>query len=127
MTSYHDLEKQVYEEIRAEPYTRIPGRPSWRAKEGLIKEAKSHALRYRVSYDWSGQNGLLPEIIGAARYDAENPALPNYVAPVQPANTPVFNANPTAAQIRQLSDANNLLKKDWAVLCGFRRGSSTAR
>ena len=123
MTSYHDLEKQVYEEVRAELYTRIPGRPSWRAKEGLVKESKSHALRHRVSYDWSGQNGLLPEIIGAARYDADNPNLPNYVAPVQPANTPVLpGANPTTAQIRHLSDANNLLKKDWAVLCGFRRG-----
>ena len=41
MTSYHDLEKQVYEEIRAEPYTRIPGRPSWRAKEALVKEARN--------------------------------------------------------------------------------------
>ena len=44
MTSYHDLEKQVYEKILAEPYTRIPGRPSWRAKEALVKETKTHAL-----------------------------------------------------------------------------------
>ena len=55
MTSYHDLEKQVYEKIRAEPYTRITGWPSWQAKEAFIKESKSHALRYRVSYDWSGK------------------------------------------------------------------------
>ena len=122
MTSYHDLEKQVYEDIRAEPYTRIPGRPSWRAKEGLAKEARNHALRHRVSYDWAGQYGLLAEIIGAARYAADNPLLPAYVAPVQPANSPVMPAAPTAAQIRQLTDDNNLLKRDWAVVCGFRRG-----
>ena len=124
MTSYHDLEKQVYEEIRAEPYTRIPGRPSWRSKEALVKEARKHALQQRVSYDWAGRYGLLAEIIGAARYAVDHPTLPAYVAPVQPANSPVLPAGPTAAQIRQLTDDNNLLKRDWAMLQGFRRGVS---
>ena len=122
MTSYHDLEKQVYDDIRAEPYTRIHGRPSWRDKERLIKESKVHALRNKVSYDWSGRFGLLPEIIGAARYGLENPLLPGYVAPVQPANSATIAGNASAAAIRQATDANNLLKRDWAVTCGFRRG-----
>ena len=108
MTSYHDLEKQIYEDVRAEPYTRIHGRPSWSDKERLIKESKVHALRNKVSYDWSGQYGLLAEIIGAARYAIENPLLPGYVAPVQPANSPTLAGNATAAGIRHATDANNL-------------------
>ena len=79
MTSYHDLERQVYEDIRASPFTRIHGRPTWRAKEKLMKEAKGPALKQRVSYDWSGQYGLLPEIIGAARYALDNQNMPVYV------------------------------------------------
>lgn len=124
MTSYHDLEKQVYEEIRAEPYTRIPGRPTWRSKEALVKEARPHALRQRVSFDWAGPYGLLAEIIGAVRYHADHPLLPGYVAPVQPPNTPVLPPNASAARIRQLTDENNLQKRDWAILQGFRRGVS---
>ena len=83
MSSYHDLEKQVYEEIRTEPYTRIHGRPSWHAKETLAKEANIHALTNKVSYDWSGQFFLLPEIIWTARFAADNPNLPAYVRPTQ--------------------------------------------
>ena len=85
MTSYHDLEKATYDEIRAKPFTRIHGRPSWRAKERLIKDSRGPALTCRVSYDWSGPYGLLAEIV-----------LPQ--------------ANPTAAQIRQATEENNLAK-----------------
>ena len=65
MTSYHDLEKQTYEEIRAKPFKRIHGLPSWRAKEQLVKDCRGPALACRVSYDWAGNYGLLAEIIGA--------------------------------------------------------------
>ena len=122
MTSYHDLEKQVYEDIWAEPYTRIHGRPSWRAKETLAKEAGIHALQNRVSYNWSGQFSLLPEIIGVARFATDNPDLPAYVESTQPPNTPNLPGNPTAAQMRSAINSNNVLKRDWAVVCGFRRG-----
>ena len=122
MTSYHDLEKQVYEDIRATPFTRIHGRSTWRAKEKLLKEAKGPALKQRVGYDWAGQYGILAEIIGAARYALDNPTMPAYVAPAQPANTPTFLNNASAAVIKAATDANNLEKRDWAVICGFRRG-----
>ena len=74
MTSYHDLEKQVYDDIRATPFTRIHGRPTWRAKEKLLNEAKGPALKQLVSYKWVDQCGLLAEIIGAVRYALNNPA-----------------------------------------------------
>ena len=88
MTSCHDLEKQIYEEIKASPFTRIHGKPTWRAKEKLVREARERAIKQRVSYDWAGQYGLLAEIIGAARYAADNPTLPPYVPPVQPPHSP---------------------------------------
>ena len=99
MTSYHDLETQVYEEIRAGPLTRIPGRPSWRSKEKLVKECRAHAIKQRVSYTWAGAYGLLAEIIGAARFAADNPLLPPYVAPIQPINSPVIPGGASAAAI----------------------------
>ena len=42
MTSYHDLKKQVYDKIRAAPFTRIHGLPSWQDKEKLVKECQKH-------------------------------------------------------------------------------------
>ena len=62
------------------------------------------------------------EIIGATRYAAENPTLLPYVVPTQPLSSPLLPANPTAAHIRTLTDENNLLKRDWDMVRGFRRG-----
>ena len=53
MSSYYNLEKHVYKEIKAEACTRIHGQSLWRVKETLAKEAGIHALRNKVSYDWS--------------------------------------------------------------------------
>ena len=122
MTSFHDLKKQVYDEIRATPFTRIHGLPTWRCKEALVKLLRNISLKYDVSYDWSGGFGLLPFIIGAARFTADNPLLPPFLQPAQPPNSPVVPANATAAQIRFATDLNNLLKRDWAVVQGFCRG-----
>ena len=122
MTSFHDLKKQVYDEIRATPFTRIHGLPTWRCKEALVKLLRNSALKYDVSYDWSGGFGLLPFIIGAARFTADNPLLPPFAQPAQPPNSPVVPAAATAAQIRVATDLNNLLKRDWAVVQGFCRG-----
>ena len=79
-------------------------------------------MKQRVSYNWAGQYGLLAEIIGAARYALDNPAMPAYVAPAQLANAPNFPNNASVAGIKAATDANNLKKRDWAVICGFRRG-----
>ena len=75
-----------------------------------------------MSYNWAGQYGLLAEIIGAARYTLDNPAMPAHVAPAQPANMPNFPNNASGAVINATTDANNPEKRDWAVICGFRRG-----
>ena len=81
-------------------------------------------LECQVSHDWSGSLGLIVEIIGATRYAADNPTLPLYVVPTQPLISPLLPANPTAVQICTLTDEKNLLKRDWVVVRGFRRGVS---
>ena len=40
MTSYHDLEEQTYDRIRAKPFTRIHGLVDWTGKEILKKRPK---------------------------------------------------------------------------------------
>ena len=123
MASYHDLEEQTYQTVKASPLTRIHGKPSWRAKETLKNDAKKIAIALKVSYDWSQGKGLLALIIGSARLAADYPNFPAFVEPTQPPNTPNYpQANPTGAQERAARATNDLLKRDWAVVSGFRRG-----
>ena len=125
MTSYHDLEDQTYRSVVAERVTRIHGRPVWKTKEKLKTELTKIATKHKVSYDWSGGKGLTALIIGAARLATDYPHLAPFVEPVIPHNTPQgLGANPTQAQVRVATDENNLAKRDWAVVCGFRRGAS---
>ena len=124
MTSYHDIEEQVYKVIRLNPFMRIYVTVEWRKKEIIKTEASDVGLECQVIHDWAGGLGLMVEIIGATRYATDNPNFPPYVVPTQPLSIPSLPANPTAAQIRALTDENNLLKRDWAVVRGFRRGVS---
>ena len=86
--------------------------------------AARQAIIFKVSYEWSGGKGLLALIIGAARLASEYPALDAYVQPDQPDNDPNagLGARPLADDIRDAKTANENLKRDWAVLSGFRRG-----
>ena len=88
MKSYHDAEQTAYESVRAEPLNRIHGKPLWRAKEELKNLAARQAIRFKVSYKWSGGKGLLALIIGAARFAEYYTALEAYVQPDQPDNDP---------------------------------------
>ena len=81
-------------------------------------------LECQVSHDWAGELVLMVEIIGATHYAADNSTLPPYVVPNQTLSSPLLPANPTSVQIRTLTDGNNLLKRDWAMVRGFRRGVS---
>ena len=62
------------------------------------------------------------EIIGATCYAAENPIFSLYVVPTQPLRSPSLPTNQKAAQIRTLTDKNNLLNRYWDVVRGFRKG-----
>ena len=71
MTSYHDLKDSTYKWIRARPFMRIHGKPTWDQVEQLHEEASYVAIDCDVSYTWSGGHGLLAEILGAVKYLAE--------------------------------------------------------
>ena len=124
MKSYHDAEQTTHESVRAKPLNRIHGKPSWREKEELKNLATRQAIRFKVSYEWFGGKGLLALIIGAAHLEWDYPALEAYVQPDQPDNDPNagLGARPLADDIRDAKTANDTLKRDWAVLSGFRRG-----
>ena len=68
MASYHDLEKATYDAVVAETITRMHGQPDWTAKELMKRELVQIGAKHKVSYDWSQGRGLIPLIIGGARY-----------------------------------------------------------
>jgi hypothetical protein len=123
IASNHALEKATFDAVRARPFTKIMGRkPTWRQAEGLIKEMMDAALSCDVTYSWAGEFGLLAEIIGAAKYAADNPTLEPYTPPVQPPNQHAeINDGGTAAQLKQLEIENDLALRDFAMVKGFRR------
>ena len=124
MTSYHDLEEQTYAKICAKSFTRIHGLVDWTSKEILKEEAQDVAMNCLVSYDWAVTFSLIVMIMGATIYAAEYPNLPAYVEPVHPPSNPTtgipLNASATAICTATLH--NGLLRRDWAVVCGFRHG-----
>ena len=122
--SYHDLEKSTYDAVRAQPLTRIHGRPSYRKKEILKKECKKTAEELKVDYRWSGSYGLLPLIIGAERMALEHPDLDPFVMSERPPNTPPDLANNAGNQAVRLAVADNEAKKrDYAIIQGFIKGT----
>ena len=71
MAEYSTLEASTCAEVTAKPFTRIPGKPSWKQKEALITEANNIAMTMHVSYPWAGENGLMAVIHGAEKYLAD--------------------------------------------------------
>ena len=79
-------------------------------------------MAFTVSYPWSGQHGLLAEVIGAHKYLAKTGK--NYAPPARP---PVYDpritgGNMNQATIRVAQAMNDTVKVDYAVLEGFREG-----
>ena len=80
MAEYYTLEASTCAEVTAKPFTRIPGKPSWKQKEMLISEANDIAMNMHVDYEWSGNNGLMAVIYGAEKYRAITQL--DYIQPV---------------------------------------------
>ena len=79
-------------------------------------------MNFAVTYPWSGQHGLLAEIMGAHKYLAETGK--HYVPPVRPPiyDPRIIGAGLNQAQIRVAQAMNDTAKVDYAVLEGFRQG-----
>ena len=93
------------------------------SKGGTENLAARQAIRFKVIYEYSGGKGLLALIIGAARLASDYPSLEAYAQPDHPDNDPNagLGTRPSAEGIRDEETANETLKRDWAVLSGFKR------
>jgi len=122
MAEYVKLEKEVYDTIRAKPFTKIPSKPTWAQKELMLEESKEIALDCNVSYTWAGDYGLLAEIEGTAQYLATTGN--NYVTPTQPADIDpeILINGTTQVRVKVLQERTIVSKRDWAVVKGFRKG-----
>ena len=121
--SYHDLQKDTEDDVLTHQLTKIHGRPYWMQMQKMIKELCKIACKFKVSYNWSGNYGLMAMILGTVKYALRYPTLPAYVQPTQPAARPhIPNGNASNEFVRNATADHNLLLRDWAVVCGFVSG-----
>jgi hypothetical protein len=122
MAEYVALEKEIYDSIRGRPFTSIHTKPTWAQKELLNEEAEQIALDINVSYPWSDDYGLLAEIQGEDKY--RNNTGFEYVSPTRPPDLDprILLPNQNQTQIKILQSESVILKRDYAVVQGFRRG-----
>ena len=119
---YESVRQQTRDAVLARPFTRVAGKPTFEQKEKFIEEAEDLAMNFAVSYPWSGQHGLLAEVMGARKYLAETGK--HYVPPARPPvyDPQILGGGLTQAQIRVAQAMNDTAKVDYAVLEGFRQG-----
>jgi hypothetical protein len=122
MAEYVALEKEIYDSVRGRPFTSIHTKPTWAQKELLNEEAEQIALDINVSYPWSDDYGLLAEIQGEDKY--QNNTGFEYVSPTRPPDLDprILLPNQNQTQIKILQSESVILKRDYAVVQGFRRG-----
>ena len=125
MTEYSTLEASTCTQVTAQPFTRLPGKPSWRQKETLITEASEIAMEMHVSYPWADKNGLMAVVHGAEKYLADIGL--DYVQPVRPQHPhpEIFVTVPrvpTQQQVKNFEAQNENRKRDYTVHSGFCKG-----
>ena len=91
-------------------------------KEELKNAVARIAVKYKLSYVWSGGTGLLALIVSVMRLAANYPHLPTYIQPTQLSSAPTgLPAQPSVGKIRDANDTNDILNRDWVVVSGFIR------
>ena len=121
---YESIRQQTHAAVVANPFTRVPGQPTFEQKEAFISECEEVALQFTVSYPWAGEHGLLAEVAGATKYLATTGKA--YVAPVRPliCDPRILGGTLNQATIRVATAVNDTAKVDFAVLEGYRSGFS---
>jgi hypothetical protein len=114
------LEDAIRDRVVQQPFTRIPGTPTWLQKTRLIEEMEEAAMRCDASYTWAGDYGLLAVVDGALKYLARTNQV--YIEPQKPTPQHPTAHIGTAAVIKQKEVENNLSKRDYAVFLGFCKG-----
>ena len=65
MTNPDVARRNAYQAVKARPFTRACGKPTWETKEGFLAEARETSMIFdQVTYDWCGEYGLLAKIEG---------------------------------------------------------------
>ena len=118
MKSYHDLEKQTYKSVREQPFRRMVGRNSWKKWVDLRDEAAKLAVKFKVSYDWLRNKGLMDLIYGAERLAEEFPDFPPYQQPKTPPNTPEYPDNADEDERQEARAELDLQRRDYAIVQG---------
>ena len=92
----------------------------WQQKENILSELEELVISVKVHYGWAGDYGLLAMVIGTARYQTDTTLV--YIPLTQLPNRHVsINDRSTSAQRDKFNAENNLLKRDWAVVIGFKK------
>ena len=119
--SFHELEKSTYDQVRAQPFTTIHNDCSFMDKEQLVRELAEVATEMDVHYEWCGEFGLLALAIGDERYTADTELEPEEIEKPPPSHPDA--AASTAAQAKVLEKINDLDKRSWAIVRGFKRAA----
>ena len=123
MVSQHVLEKTIYELVRDRPCTRVHGRPTYQHFRTLLRECQEVAFEINVGYGWCADLGLSPLIVGAAAHFRDTGET--FSEPIQPDNVDArILAGVTVAERAQYTAENEELKEWYAMVKGFRRGST---
>ena len=113
--------RAVIEAIRSQPFTRIHGKPTRKARNRLYEEACELANQFDVPYEWAGDHGLLAEVTGAAEYLRLTGEV--YVEPVmvEAFNPAITNATSDYQTKKKMAEYDEL-REAWYVRKGFIQG-----
>ena len=122
-TTMRTMDKSAYELVRASPFTRIHGKPTWTNKVTLVKEMATIAVQIDVTYDWAAGYGMLAEVMGATDYDTKYAPLV-YIEPTRPGVTHTGIEPTMPGHLReQYTREHEESKSNFGLVTGFRRGT----
>ena len=92
----------------------------WPQKENMRSELEELTINVKVHYNWAGNYGLLAMVIGTARYQTDTTLV--YIPPTQPQNRHAGITDMSKQeQHEEFKAKNNLLKRDWGVVTGWKK------
>ena len=62
------VQSDARERVRANPFTKVNGKPTWTDRVLFLKESKRLAVKFKNKYQWSGKYGFAWEIMYVEEY-----------------------------------------------------------
>jgi hypothetical protein len=117
----------AHEAVRANPFTRVHGRPKCKDYETLKDEASALASEVEdITYEWSRdaaeEYGLLADILGFNEYNKLT-SIDTYAIPAEPASydPAITNTTPTHER-KRCEEEWERVRTSWLIRKGFLRG-----